>query len=636
MIRLLAVATAAALTVGPAAAATQLAAASTSTLAAPVTTATSAWEARPARFADVATRHDVPITMSDGVRLFADIHRPARADGTVVSRRLPVLVVLTAYNKSVPMVSPDYLVRRGYVMVVVDVRGTGSSEGTWSAFGLREQRDGAEVVEWAHDRARPWSDGRVGMLGPSYLGISQLFTAARQPAGLKAIFPTVPAGDVYRDVVASGGQLDVGFIPLWLGLVTTTGLIPPAYTATDPVGALDVLLGHIGGAATFQGPLLTQAISGGKAAYDGRFYRNRSPLSVVDRIRVPTFIVGGEYDLFQRGEPMLFDALQERGVPTKLVYGPWNHLQASTTPGLSRSGLPSIEALQLRWFDHWVKGRPDPALDRDIAPIAYYEQGSDRWWAARRWLDRDITARSWRLSGTSAPGAPGDLVSGRATVGADPVPPVPVAGLCHPQRIAVDRRRPERVRPADQSVRRRQSAQRPAGHLLRDVSTAEAGTAARTDQRSALRLDHDVRRHALGARRGRRAGRVGDPAHWGLADDQPARARPESYGPPRRRDPAAVPPIHPGVQASGRAGRGRTRRRRGVPDRSAAGARSPASDHRAGVRRASSAAVSTGRGEHARRHHHPPLRPLPVQRHAARPRLSRTHSGSARFGPCES
>src|SRR5262245_3529781 len=240
MIRLLSVATAAALMVGPAAA-TELQDAPMATSGASVSPATSAWQPRPARFGGVTTRQNVPITMSDGVRLFADVHRPSRADGTAVSRRLPVLVVLTAYNKSVPMVSPDYLVRRGYVMVVVDVRGTGSSEGTWSAFGTREQRDGAEVVEWAHDRARPWSDGRVGMLGPSYLGIGQLFTAARQPDGLKAIFPTVPAGDVYRDVVASGGQLDVGFIPLWLGLVTTTGLVPPAYTATDPVGGPRVL-----------------------------------------------------------------------------------------------------------------------------------------------------------------------------------------------------------------------------------------------------------------------------------------------------------------------------------------------------------------------------------------------------------
>jgi putative CocE/NonD family hydrolase len=132
-----------------------------------------AWRPRPTQYAGVAVTRDVSIRMSDGVRLFADVYRPTRTDGTVVSRRLPVLVVLTAYNKSTQTITPDYLVRRGYVMVQVDARGTGSSEGTWSAFGKREQRDGAEVVEWAHARARPWSDGRVGMLGPSYLGYRQ-------------------------------------------------------------------------------------------------------------------------------------------------------------------------------------------------------------------------------------------------------------------------------------------------------------------------------------------------------------------------------------------------------------------------------------------------------------------------------
>src|SRR4051812_41208466 len=82
-------------------------------------TAASQWRPRPPHYAGVSMTRDVPIRMSDGVRLFADVYRPARADGTVVHRRLPVLVVLTAYNKSAPMITPDYLVRRGYVMVQV-------------------------------------------------------------------------------------------------------------------------------------------------------------------------------------------------------------------------------------------------------------------------------------------------------------------------------------------------------------------------------------------------------------------------------------------------------------------------------------------------------------------------------------
>ena len=83
------------------------------------------------------------------------------------------------------------------------------------------------------------------MTGPSYMGISQIFAAAAHPPGLKAIFPQVPGADVYRDVVASGGQIDVGFIPLWLGLVTGTGLVPPAYGADDPASAFGALLDRL-------------------------------------------------------------------------------------------------------------------------------------------------------------------------------------------------------------------------------------------------------------------------------------------------------------------------------------------------------------------------------------------------------
>ena len=87
--------------------------------------------------------------------------------------------------------------------------------------------------------------------------------AARHPAGLKAIFPQVPAGDVYRDVVASGGQVDVGFIRFWMGLVTTTGVILPAVAQSDPQSGFGALVDHLFGVATF-----TRAAAAGRG--DGR------------------------------------------------------------------------------------------------------------------------------------------------------------------------------------------------------------------------------------------------------------------------------------------------------------------------------------------------------------------------------
>jgi uncharacterized protein len=391
-----------------------------------------AWEPRPATHG-VTVERDVPVRMSDGVVLSADVYRPAAGDGSPAPGRFPVVLTQDPYNKNVPTLNfaNEYLVRRGYVQVVADVRGTGSSGGTWDSFGTREQRDGVELVRWAAGAARGWSDGRVATYGASYMAINQLLTAAQQPSALKAAFPIVPAGDVYRDVVASGGQVDAGFIPLWLGLVTATGVVPPAYTADDPVRGLSTVGSHAAGAASFQGPQMLSALTGGEAAYDGPFYRSRSPLSVVDDVEVPTFLVGGWHDLFQRGTPMLYQRLRANGVPTRLLVGPWTHVQGSLGEGLPADGVPSLDALALRWFDHHVRGVPDPALGTDVAPVTYAELGTDRWRTADDWLDADaLTARTYRLAGQAAPGSPGRLTRGRASGGPDAVLPNPAAGLC--------------------------------------------------------------------------------------------------------------------------------------------------------------------------------------------------------------
>src|SRR6478735_3745857 len=398
--------------------------------------ARASWHPRPATYPGTVTEKDLAIPMSDGTVLRGDLTLPADADGRAVEGRFPVIVTITAYNKATGGFGglagggSSFLVQRGYAQLTVDARGTGSSEGEWAAFSRREDQDAGEIIEWAHSRQRPWSNGKVGMSGPSYLGISQIFAAGARPEGLKAIFPQVPAYDVYRDVVASGGAIDVGFIPLWLGLVTGTGVIPPAVTATDPESGFGALIDHLTAAATFTIPLMLDALTGGDAAYDGEFYRDRSPERVINKVQVPTFLVGGEFDIFQRGTPLLFENLQRRGVPVKMIIGPWNHLEGSAATDIDQAGYGSLAELQLRWFDRYVRGLADPTLDADIAPITYYEQGSGEWTHARRWMG-DQHAESFRLTGSAAAGGGiGVLTQGRTVPGRAYVPPVPVSGLC--------------------------------------------------------------------------------------------------------------------------------------------------------------------------------------------------------------
>jgi len=111
------------------------------------------------------------ITMRDGTRLAAYVTLPADAEGKPAATPLPVVLVQTSYNGVAGGVvtaiggADPYIVQHGYATVVVDVRGTGQSEGEWQAFGEAEQADYAQVVEWV--TKQPFSDGRIGVYGVS-------------------------------------------------------------------------------------------------------------------------------------------------------------------------------------------------------------------------------------------------------------------------------------------------------------------------------------------------------------------------------------------------------------------------------------------------------------------------------------
>jgi len=382
--------------------------------------ATADWTAydRPAEFAVIRER-DIKVTMSDGVVLRADVLRPD-APGS-----FPVLLTQTPYNKAALGANP-YLVRRGYIHAVVDVRGTGSSHGQWDAFGEREQADMPEIVAWA--KALPWSNGNVGTLGPSYMGINQLLTAAQRPAGLKASFAVVPAADTYRDLIFSGGQADIAFTPFWLGAVTAAGLFPtqavnPKQLPEGAIDALAVILDHLQGAVKFQLANSLQALLGGDAAYDGPFYELRSPIEVVDQIEVPTFVVGGLHDLLQRGEPLVYERLKQN-VETRLLMGPWSHVEGSVGAGLARHGLPTLNQIELRWFDHYLKDI-DTGVE-EIPQVTQYALGAEEYRTYEDWPAPELEPETFYLHA-------GRALDRNAPTAAEPPESLiqhPLSGIC--------------------------------------------------------------------------------------------------------------------------------------------------------------------------------------------------------------
>src|SRR5262245_49505082 len=197
------------------------------------------------------------VPMRDGVRLAVDVTRPTFY-GELVGDPLPVVWTHSRYHRRPPVPagapSPSMvdanpalqrLVRHGYVVAVVGVRGSDVSFGRFEGlFSEAETQDAVEMIAWF--AAQPWCDGKVGMWGGSYLGITQYMAASKAPPALAAIFPDVAAFDMY-DVIHSGGVFRGDALAHWSELTTRLDreLLGQPVDA-DPGGALRraALAGH--------------------------------------------------------------------------------------------------------------------------------------------------------------------------------------------------------------------------------------------------------------------------------------------------------------------------------------------------------------------------------------------------------
>ena len=335
------------------------------------------------------------ITMADGTKISVAVTLPADANGKSVTQPLPTIVTLTGYNKNSPgnEAINTYAVQHGYAHVVVDVRGTGGSQGTWEAFGATEQGDYRPILDWVV--AQSFCNGRIGLLGGSLLGITAALAAEQQHPAVKAVFLIVPMADGYRDIVFTGGQTNLGFIPLWLGLVTADSVLNPN-ALQDPATGIPLELTQLLSALTnFQVPLLLKAVSGdANTVYDGDFWKVRSPVEGADKIQVPTFIVGGLQDIFQRGEPLLYEHIK-RNAAAKLLIGPWTHL--ATGAGLPVDGVPVLDHITLQWFDQYLRGQ-DSGADK-LPNVTQYVQGLGHYVSTTDWPHPQAGAQRLYLRG---------------------------------------------------------------------------------------------------------------------------------------------------------------------------------------------------------------------------------------------
>ena len=178
------------------------------------------------------------------------------------------------------------------------------------------------------------------------------------------------------------------------------------------------------GTLSYDIPVILQATLGVNGQnYDGPFWRTRSPIEVADQVRVPTIIIGGLRDIFQRGEPMLYEAIKPHAT-TKLVIGPWSHLDASSGAGLPADGVPDLNHMALLWFDRYLKNIDNQA--ETVPAVTQYVWNEDRYVRSADWPHPQATAERWFLRGNGSLSAdpPATDEPARHTV------QIPVQNLC--------------------------------------------------------------------------------------------------------------------------------------------------------------------------------------------------------------
>jgi putative CocE/NonD family hydrolase len=342
---------------------------------------------------------DITVPMRDGVRLSANVFRPEEAG------RFPTILVRTPYGKGRDITEHyQAFVEHGYAVVVEDVRGRYGSEGVFRPLE-QEPADGDDTLNWIARQA--WSDGKVGMMGGSYLGIAQWKVAALNNPHLKAIFPVVSGCDDYRDrFYSTGGAMKLGSRLLWM----SENLRTPRYRPDFSKFVLHLPLRTADVAATGQtSDMFQEALD--HPTFDS-FWKSISTREHLDKIRVPVFSVGGWFDNFVEGDLEAYQVLSKNSGVHRILIGPWPHNMTMKFEGVDfgADSFVPLRGIQMQWFDQFLKGQDTPLLSK--APVRLFVMGVNRWRDERAWPPP-------RASEVVLPGEPGtrQLAGGRWPAG---------------------------------------------------------------------------------------------------------------------------------------------------------------------------------------------------------------------------
>jgi len=347
----------------------------------------------------VTCDRNVAAPMRDGVMLYADLYLPAGAGV------FPVILQRTPYGKDGLAAFALRAASLGYAVLLQDTRGRWQSEGDFTTF-TTEQADGFDTCAWIV--AQPWSNGRIGMIGGSYVGATQWQAALSRAPGLQTIVPFVTAADYHEGWCYQGGALELGFVTMWaLGLGLNTA---DRRLASDPSfkPKRDEWIRRLNatGQEFARLPLAGDALTAEIAPYVEEWLAHPADDAYWDQIKVagryeqldlPTLNVGGWFDIFLGGTIANYIGMSQHAKTeaarnaTRLVIGPWSHTSAGTgtTIGTYHPGfdgtLPAVDldGQYLRWYDRHLRDI-DNGLD-DEPPVSIFVMGANVWRSEREW-----------------------------------------------------------------------------------------------------------------------------------------------------------------------------------------------------------------------------------------------------------